>query len=409
MPAGSVSDLYRLFIAALLAGGLATACKQTHLVLDSVSDGGPSDTGGAGGGDGGGIPVKTVSMAWNHTCAIANGALYCWGANSDGRLGVGDMTDHKTPMRVGDGTDWVDIQVAAISSLGLKQDGTIWAFGGNVNGQLGLGDFMPQKEPTQIGTRKDWKAIATRFDHACALAADATVWCWGKGLEGQLGQDDPGPRGDAMDRPRPTQVTKIEDVAMIDTGQGHTCAIKLDHTLWCWGRNTSSILSQGAGSAERIYHPVQVGSDSDWQRISTGQAASCGLRGGRVYCWGENDESQLRSPAEKVIPAPTLIPAPSGAVGLTFNTFGGCSFDGLGVGACWGRNAEGQLGLGNEDTPDNVVTLLFRDWTWLSAGRFSTCGVRNDGIWCTGANDTGQLGLGTIKRVASFVEVDLQL
>ncbi|HEY8925174.1 MAG TPA: RCC1 domain-containing protein, partial [Polyangia bacterium] len=144
MPAGSASDIQRLFIAALLAAGPATACKQTHVVLESSADGGADDTGGPGGADGttgpdgpggaggadaAGTGGTIVSASYYHACAIAGGALYCWGRNDDGRLGVGDTDPHNTPTRVGDGTDWADIQVAEVSALGRKQDGTIWAFG----------------------------------------------------------------------------------------------------------------------------------------------------------------------------------------------------------------------------------------------------------------------------------------
>ncbi|HEY8924308.1 MAG TPA: hypothetical protein VIU64_08000, partial [Polyangia bacterium] len=324
------------------------------------------------------------------------------------RLGVGDTDPHNTPTRVGDGTDWADIQVAEVSALGRKQDGTIWAFGNNGNGQLGQGDFKPRAKPTQIGTRTDWIAITTHFDHACALRADRTLWCWGKGDEGQLGQDETSAEG--IDRPTPTQVMTWTDVAMVDAGQGHTCAIRVGGTLWCWGRNTNSVLGLGSSMPKQIRHPVQVavGSATDWQLVRAGQTASCGLRAGRVYCWGEViDDSQPGSPAGTDVTTPTPIGGPTGAVGLTFNTFGGCSFDAQGAGACWGRNAEGQLGLGDESPRHDVVPLPLKGWTWLSAGRFSTCGVRGDRVSCTGDNTYGQIGLGSVTRVLSFRELDL--
>jgi len=416
MPAGSAPDLHRLFIAALVAGGLATACKQTHLVLGPVTDGGPTGTGGTsgaggrGGAGGGGAPlgpVTTVSTSYFHTCAISRGALFCWGKNDDGQLGLGDTAPHRTPMRVGNDADWADVQVAEVSSLGRKSDGTIWSFGGNDRGQLGQGDLMARNKPTPIGNDADWIAIATRFDHACALKVDGTVWCWGAGNEGQLGQNEPG--RDGLDRTEPTKITTLNDVAMVDTGQGHTCAILRNRTLWCWGRNTSSILSQGEGTPERIKHPVQVEQAADWQRIRAGQSGSCGLRGGRVYCWGKvNDHSQPGSPEDTDVPVPTDIGGPKGAIDLTFNTFGGCLFDAQGAGACWGRNQEGQLGLGDAEVRNDVVALPIGGWTWLSAGWFSTCGVNDGQVWCTGENKDGQIGLGSVSRVSSFVKVQLE-
>jgi len=409
MPAGSAPEFHRRVVAALLLAGLATACKQTHIVLDSVTDGGSDETGGTGGTGGGTSPgstVTTVSAASVHTCAIAGGALYCWGANDYGQLGVGDTDTRPTPTRVDDGTDWRDVQVGERSSLGLKQDGSIWSFGANDVGQLGQGDFVQQTKPTPIGTRRDWRAIATRFNHACALADDDSLWCWGKGGEGQLGQDDPGPTG--MDRPTPTQVKTDQDFAMVDTGEGHTCAIRRDHSLWCWGRNSKAILGQPPGSPEQIRHPVQVGKDTDWQLVRSGQSTTCGLRGGLVYCWGEVIDQNLPGSAGLTqVSAPTLIGAPAGAKGLSFNTFGGCSFDAQGKGACWGRNMEGQLGLDDMKDRDGVVVLPIAGWTSLSSGRFYTCGIRSGGLWCAGDNREDQIAQGSVKFVFKFFQVDI--
>ena len=40
--------------------------------------------------------------------------------------------------------------------------------------------------------------------------------------------------------------------------------------------------------------PIRVGVDSDWQEAAAGGFHSCGLRrDGSVWCWGENAQSQL--------------------------------------------------------------------------------------------------------------------
>src|SRR4051794_40904178 len=100
MRARSHSETRPLLITALLTAALPAACKQTHTVLESLADGGPNDMGGTDGsgsggsggtgsaGAGGSSPPETavtaLSTADDHTCAIAGGRLYCWGANDDG-------------------------------------------------------------------------------------------------------------------------------------------------------------------------------------------------------------------------------------------------------------------------------------------------------------------------------------
>jgi alpha-tubulin suppressor-like RCC1 family protein len=65
-----------------------------------------------------------------------------------------------------------------------------------------------------------------------------------------------------------------------------------------------------------------------------------------------------------------------------------------GVLACCGRNAEGQLGLG--DTTDrNVFTPVPGVWMGVAVGRQHTCAITQAGtVACWGVNDQGQLGVG---------------
>jgi hypothetical protein len=401
----------RVALVALLsvAAGGSVACTQSHVVLEPSPDAGPiSDgAGGEAGRDASGPMVTVVSIASYHTCAVASGALYCWGANDEGRLGVGDTNPRPSPARVGTDADWATVAVNARATVALKRDGTLWSFGANDAGQLGLGDFSARKTPTRIGDRTDWTAVATRFNHVCALARDGSLWCWGQNGEGQLGQDDGNVA--STDRPVPTQVTTDHDFAAVDAGDGHTCALRTDRTLWCWGRNSEAELGQGSSTPLQIHRPIQVGAASDWQAIQSGQSSTCGLRaGGEVLCWGSVfDDAIPGSPAGTVVASPTPIGAPTGSLALSFNTFGGCVLDGQGGATCWGRNAEGQLGLGNMDVYLAPVPLDTAGWSQMSVGRFANCGIRDGGVACAGDNRAGELGRPDFARTAVFVDVPL--
>jgi alpha-tubulin suppressor-like RCC1 family protein len=74
---------------------------------------------------------------------------------------------------------------------------------------------------------------------------------------------------------------------------------------------------------------------------------------------------------------------------------------------CWGRNVEGQLGLGDTMARVDPTPLPGSGWTNVSPARFSLCGVRDGTILCTGENQDGQLGDGTTNRRDSFVPVVL--
>jgi alpha-tubulin suppressor-like RCC1 family protein len=251
--------------------------------------------------------------------------------------------------------------------------------------------------PTRVGERFDWTAIATRFDHACALTGDGSLWCWGKNFEGQLGQDDQA--GSSTDRPIPTPVTTAHDFSSVGAGQGHSCAIRTNGTLWCWGRNTAGELGLGPNAPKQIRRPVQVGAATDWQAVQAGQDFTCGLRGGDPFCWGRVDDATIPGGTPgTVIDSPLSFGAPAGIAQISINTFGGCVVDITGAAYGWGRNIEGQLGLGDfaaRKTPSLIGT---NGWTQISAGRFSTCGLRDGAVVCMGENRDGQLGLGDFDR-----------
>ena len=43
---------------------------------------------------GAGRSAKTLSLGWLHSCALLdNNLVKCWGANSDGQLGLGDTSN----------------------------------------------------------------------------------------------------------------------------------------------------------------------------------------------------------------------------------------------------------------------------------------------------------------------------
>lgn len=84
---------------------------------------------------------------------------------------------------------------------------------------------------------------------------------------------------------------------------------------------------------------------------------------------------------------------------LASGTYHNCILGENGNVWCWGRNEEGQLGLGSYNdvqilpTQANTSGVSGSKWTSLAAGAYTTCGIRNDGTaWCWGENTFGQLG-----------------
>jgi len=61
--------------------------------------------------------------------------------------------------------------------------------------------------------------------------------------------------------------------------------------LFAWGQGFQGQLGQG----NQTYYssPVQVGSETDWTMIATGEYHSYGIRAGKLFAWGDNNVGQL--------------------------------------------------------------------------------------------------------------------
>ena len=85
--------------------------------------------------------------------------------------------------------------------------------------------------PTRVGTDTDWVRVTAGWTHTCGVRTDRSLWCWGNNGNGQLGL------GDATERLVPTRVGAGTDWARVSSGTAHTCATRTDRSLWCWGGN----------------------------------------------------------------------------------------------------------------------------------------------------------------------------
>lgn len=385
-------------------GSLPTTGSAGTFGGSAMATGGTGATDGAGGADpGNGIVMLDAGV--DHSCAVFQGALYCWGDNQRGRLGVGDGENRASPARVGLLDSWVQVTTGADHSCALRADGTVWCFGANDVGQVGSPGVNDVVSPIAVTLPNAAVAIASESYFTCAVLGDGSLHCWGENTEGMLGQDDTYPGDPAF---LPLRVGAFADWSSVDAGQGHTCGVRLPGSLWCWGRNTDYQLGLGADVGEQYRSPQQVGSNSDWTQVQAGQNHSCALRvAGELWCWGEGQFGALGTGDLDHRANPARVDERQ-YTQVSLDTFHTCAVDSAADLWCWGRNAEGQLGLG--DIEDRVLPtrVATGGWAQVAAGRFYTCAKKLDAtIWCTGANEVGQLGLGDTERRNEFSRVDL--
>lgn len=186
---------------------------------------------------------------------------------------------------------------------------------------------------------------------------------------------------------------------MVSPGSSHTCGIKVDTTLWCWGDNRWGQLGIGRwGSAEST--PQEVGG-TGWSVVSTGSDFTCGIRDGYRYCWGNNDNGQLGigNTTDHYSPVRRSGENNNWAT-VTTGSRHACGLRTSGLAQCWGANYSGQVGNGTTTdrlSPTTVYTASPTEWLSITAGGNFTCALTADGgqRMCWGSNDHGQLGLGT--------------
>jgi len=146
---------------------------------------------------------------------------------------------------------------------------------------------VTKKSPVQVGTATTWANVSTGDSHTCGVRTDGTLWCWGYNRLGQLGLGS-----EAWTFTTPTQVGTATTWASVAAGYAHTCATRTNGSLWCWGDSSAGQL--GLGSVAYSTTPAQVGTGTTWASVSTGYAHTCATRTDKsLWCWGDNGYGQV--------------------------------------------------------------------------------------------------------------------
>jgi alpha-tubulin suppressor-like RCC1 family protein len=246
-------------------------------------------------------------------------------------------------------------------------------------------------------------AIAAGAQHTVALKVDGTVWAWGKNDVGQLGDTT------TTTRTTPVAVSGLTDVIAITAGGNHTLAIKRDGTVWAWGKNSGGQL--GDNSTTNRLAPVQVSGLTDIVGIAAGDQHSLAVtRAGVVKAWGNNGFGQLGDGTNAPHLTPITVPGLSGvsAVAAGLNHSLAIRSDGAATGTLWvwGGDYAWQLGDGTVVNVRSSPFALLSGVALADGGWEHSIVVLGDGTaraW--GQNIFGDVGDGTTTTRASAVVV----
>ncbi|MET0386078.1 MAG: hypothetical protein ABW321_08985 [Polyangiales bacterium] len=248
--------------------------------------------------------VFDLDCGGDNCCLLrASGALWCWGANASGAVGVAsDGAPVPRPTRVAQESSFLSVSVGRGHACAVRNDGALMCWGENDAGQLGDDTLTSRVTPRQVGSDVGWARVSAGDQHTCGLRSNGLLLCWGANYELQLGSDPNMPDSADPMTESPAPVDIDDDWWVIATGDYHSCGLKGDDVLQCWGRNTSNQL----GSPDERRH---VATTITWQRIALGAAHSCGTDlGQQLYCWGANEQGQLGLGDTLQRARPTLVP-----------------------------------------------------------------------------------------------------
>jgi alpha-tubulin suppressor-like RCC1 family protein len=260
---------------------------------------------------GGGHTARAVVAGDYHTCAIADdGSVHCWGFGANGRLGYGNTANVLSPALAGavdlGGRRAVAITAGASHTCVILDDGTVRCWGNGVSGRLGYGNQATIGDnetpaavgPVDIGAGRRAVAITAGDFHTCVIRDDGALMCWGFGSAGQLGR---GNTADIGDDETPAQAGPVplggHAVRAISGGKGHTCAVLDDGSARCWGFGADGRLGYGSTSditSAAAAPPIALGAGRTAVAISAGEAHTCAiLDTGAVRCWGFGGNGRL--------------------------------------------------------------------------------------------------------------------
>jgi alpha-tubulin suppressor-like RCC1 family protein len=261
----------------------------------------------------GGIVWKQISTGYHHTCGISDiGVAYCWGRGSLGVLGNGGTADKLVPTPVNTGIAFASIHAGENFTCGRAQGTTvaaIYCWGNNSSGQLGIGTTTSQllsPGPAVVGGAKWTDNLTLGSSHACALSSPLQTYCWGYNGYGQVGV------GSTASQRSPIAVGVT--VAPVAAGGNHTCGRQTSTgKMYCWGRGDLGALGNGFFINRLSPYPVlgDVVYSQDGSTLAAGANHTIAKRADNVVvAWGYNNFGQVGDGTTNTRGAPVVIMTP---------------------------------------------------------------------------------------------------
>ncbi|KAB0381680.1 hypothetical protein FD755_003597, partial [Muntiacus reevesi] len=205
------------------------------------------------------IQIVQVACGYYHSLALSKASeVFCWGQNKYGQLGLGiDCKKQASPQLIKSllGIPFMQIAAGGAHSFVLTLSGAIFGWGRNKFGQLGLNDENDRYVPNLLKSLRTQKIvyICCGEDHTAALTKEGGVFTFGAGGYGQLGHNS------TSHEINPRKVFELMGsiVTQIACGRQHTSAfVPSSGRIYSFGLGGNGQL--GTGSTSNRKSPFTV-------------------------------------------------------------------------------------------------------------------------------------------------------
>lgn len=357
--------------------------------------------------------------------------LWGWGINGFGELGNHASVDSDRPLlNSGFPAGTLVTEVAAGDAFGnvgsqsfaLDRNHGVWGWGYNQFGQVGDGNASANANvygPVHVcaaGQTAPCRqffvatAIAAGGFHSLGIDNSGRVWGWGYNAFGQLGTTGLYSAVPVWNAALSAQLSTVGGgpIKAIAAGGNHSLALDSFGNVWAWGSNGYGQLGNGlAGSYPVDYAPniaYRIGSfpaGNTITALAAGGSHSLALDSdGNVWAWGRNENGQLGLGSfTTTVNTPrklTALPSGTRIVAIAAGAFHSIVLDSAGNVRAFGDNAFGQLGNEtNIDSHGPVQTTFptgIRIISIAAGGGHNLAIDRDNSVWAWGLNNHGQLG-----------------
>lgn len=349
----------------------------------------------------------TVAVGLEHTCALEfDGDVKCWGSGNSGQLNGSGPVAYSAAKAVSG--PYQVLAAGAAHTCGMLASGDVRCWGANDYGQLGNESTIsaangqhvavagyptptPTPTPTPFATPSLNYEMSLGSNHTCTSNPVTQTRCWGSNLYGQVGDNS------REDHYQPYQLSNytLEQRDMV-TGSEHTCVLKSDNSVQCWGNNDFGQIGSGSVGVSVLVPTTVSGISGTPSQLSAGGMQTCMRNSaGAVECWGANADGQLGDGSFTTRTSPTAVTGlGSGVKDIASGSRHTCAIDASDQVVCWGSNHDGQIGQSAPDDVNSptVVTMPAGTPVRLFAGFDRTCALySNSKVYCWGRNDDSEI------------------